>query len=441
MLSIASRLGRYAPCLSLAMFMGAAIMPNVAYAQENDPANPPVTAHLSGLSLKAALDLLSRSAGVNCALPPELAAKIDPGQIIDVNLTDGTFQDALNSVLDQVNPPLAFHIENGKYVLEASPTPRPHWGRKPPKNDTRPHGLTVSADKTPFVQALRQLFFFNREANYRVEPSVSTFLDPVTYSVADVPFDDALAQMLNAVPGQKTPLTFRKEKGAYVIALHNSVKANGAKTENTDKTADALQAIGLPSYHPTPMIQNVDVVDARPNVPLRQLFQQTDASYVLMLPNSVAAMPRVTFAMRRVPLEQAVVHLLRSAPCDPMLDLFLQPESDSPAEVKSLNGKPADAKPHLFYLVKPRWQDLAPVPLAGYRLTFRFQNANLYDALKTLLQGAGTSYILDPALRAIRASVSGDDLTADKAVARLLAASPKPLESKTENDILIVRRK
>ena len=450
MLSTVSRRRYHAPCLSLALFLGATLLPSGANAQDNDPLNPTMSAHLSNLPLKVALDLLSRSAATTIpfTLPPEIAAKIDPNQTVDVDITNGTFQDALNSMLDQINPPLAFHIENGKYVLESSPTPRPNWGRKPVKKPKK--GMQFKTQQTPFEDAVRLLFFHNRAERYRIDPTVTAFLDPVTLSVEDATFDDVLKQLLNAVPGQKPSLTFRREKDFYLIT-----NTSGAGRDNPVRATTRNEAIGLPSYHPTPTIKKAEAADARLSVPLRQLFQQTDANYVLMLPNSVAAMPHVTFTMQNVPLEQAVVHLLRSAPTEPLLILSLMPVADDPYLAQTATASPINAglgagktpagqsasKLDRLYVVKPNFPPNASPSTGDYRFTFRFQNVSIYDALKTLMHDAAVSYLLDPALRAIHVSAAGDDLTLEKACDKLLSASPKPLDWKTTNGIFMVKAK
>ena len=442
MLSIASRVCRYAPCLCLALCLGTAGSPHRAGAQENnDPANPTLTAHLSNIPFGRALDVMSKGSGISWATPPDLAAKIDPNQLVDVNITGGTFQDVLNSVLDQINPPLAFHLEGNKYVLEASAAPRPNWGRKPPKNNLTRNGIMFHADKTPFEEAMRNLFFTNRSMNYRIDPSVTAFLDPITLSAEDVPFEDVLKQLLDAVSGPKTPLTFHKTKEVYIITAKNSDGKSAA-----GRRTDPIEAIGLPSYHPIPTIKNVEVIDARPSIPLRLLFQQSNADYVLMLPTGVAALPHVTFAMQNVPLEQAVVHLLRSAPADPSLMLSLLPTSDAPSapkatDTKPVSGKLAQVKPALIYQVKPDVPAFTPLSPGDYRFSFRFQNANMYDALKALLNGTQANYTLDPGLRETKFTAAGDGLMLEKALDALLSAAPKPMTWKVAKGVIMISDK
>ena len=382
----------------------------------NDPLNPHMTAHISNVSFRVALQTMCRTVDVSFRLPDNVAAQIDPNETYNVDVTDGTFQDGLNSLLEQVDPQLAFHLEDGSYVLEISKTPRAGKAIKKARAIRRD---TYAVKNTPFEEAVRSLFY-SEQTRYQISPAVTAYLDPVTFSVEDATLPQKLDALLKAAAASDPALTYRIESGVYVIASRYATARNSGNTP-----------IGLPSYNPLPRIKAVSIHDERIGAALEQMFTQAGVSYAFVQPASVVASPRLTFAMRGVPLEQAVVHLLRSAPTEPMLRLGMFTDQGS-------GFKKADAA-QAVYTVTP------DEPLFGLgmppdmRHWFSFRNLNLYSAFKAIVAGSKVNYSIDPAMRDIKVTVSGSDLSVEAAVSRLLAASPVPIQSSSTNGILNIQ--
>ena len=324
--------------------------------------------------------------------------------------------------------------------------PREAGGARPDRHKPRldpnalaPNRINISVKGSSFDEAVSALFdtagsqhLVNPlQTSFRIAPSVTAFLDPVTYEASNATLDEALTKLLKAVPDQKTPLTFHKEKDVYIIT-----SGSVASKPETNPVA-----IGLPSYDPEPTIKKVDFTDAHADMPLRFLFKQSAASYVLIMPTGVTAIPRVTFAMQQIPLEQAVVHLLRTAPSEPALHFeILKASVDSNEPLQS--GEQPKPEERL-YIVKPvvmmQPQPATPQSMNDFRFSFHFQNASIYDALKMLMNDTGMNYALDPKLRQYKVTVGGDDLLLDAAISKVISASPKPLRTKTINGILDVK--
>ena len=269
---------------------------------------------------------------------------------------------------------------------------------------------------TPFEEAVRYLFQ-GGERRYRIDPAVTAYRDPISFRAANVTFDQLLALLLKAVPGQASPLTYRMEKGVHIITLKNS----GAEP------ADDSKPIGLPSYNPQPTIKTVSIANERPGAALQQMFMQAGVSYIFVQPASVAATPHLTLAVHDVPLEQAVVHLLRFAPVEPPLRL-----QTYESQVLTRTA----VKTQTLYAVTPDSQTLPSAPIPEMRCWFDLHDADFYDAFKTLMAGAGQTY--SGVIPAMNVTVSGSDMPLEQALNKLLAAAPKRMQSHTRDGILYI---
>ncbi len=402
------------PALSLVCALSCA---RPALAQNNnDPLNPTMTAHMNNVPFAVALQTLCSSTTVSFRLPADLAARTAPDTMVSLDMDNGTVQDALTAVLSQADPPMAFHLADGVYVVEFTGAPRrPRPARKP-----MPRPFAIKG--RPFEEVVR--FMFNAEhVRYRIDPAVTAYRDPLTFNADDTTLDTKLGLLLASVPGQKTPLTYRVEKGVYIIAPKNA------------KSSEAGTPIGLPSYNPKPAIKSVAIRDEHPGAALEQMFTQAGVNYAFALPSGVAATPRLTFAMRDVPLEQAVVHLLRSAPIEPMLCLEAFSGEEGPLGPEDTRNLQMS---QTVYMVVPDPLAVTSAPLPAMHHWFGFHKTDVYTALKALLAASRMNYTLDPGLRALSITASGSDLPLEQAVSRLLAASSRPLTFKIEKGVLSV---
>ena len=273
----------------------------------------------------------------------------------------------------------------------------------------------ISAQGQTFDDAVASLFnaytVNGVPQRYRIDPAVTAYLDPVTYAVQDASLDTALTTLLDALRESKMPLTFHVEKGVYVITPKETVKSGAA-----------VEPVGLPSYHPAPVIKNVTVTNERPAAALRKLFEQAGVSYIFIQPFGTTATPHITLTLHDLPLEQAVVRVLRSAPAEPMLYLNRVENSLEP-------GK-------FVYTVSPFPRRIQSAPAAvDLRYSYHLKGVNLYDILKMVLAADNKNYTIDPTLRTQKVTAIGEDLIMEDALARLVATAPKPLMVKVDNGI------
>ncbi len=409
--------GRMLPALSLMCALACA---QPALGQNNDPLNPPLTAHINNVPFAAALDMVFRTTNVSFRLPPNLAAQLDPDALVNMDMDNGTLQDGLTALLSQANPPMTFHLENGMYVVGFTGAPR----RPTPAKKPKPYPFDIKG--RPFEEVVR-FMFMAEHARYRIDPAVTAYRDPLTFNADDTTLDTKLGLLLASVPGQKSQLTYRVDKGVYIIALKNA------------KSSEAGAPVGLPSYNPQPVIKSVVIRDEHPDAALEQMFTQAGVNYAFTLPTGVGATPRMNFAMRDVPLEQAVVHLLRSASVDPMLCLQITRGGEGIEAIEGLQATAGIEARQLAYTVLPDPLALAPASAPVMHHWFGFHKMDLYVAFKALLSGSKMGCTLDSDLHMLDVTVSGSDLTLEKAVSRLLAASPAPLTFSTANNTLEVR--
>lgn len=428
----------------LASLLAGSLLSSHMVIAQGDVANPVITVHMQNVPFSLVLRTLGQVSGSNFVLPDDLASQIDPNQKCSLDAVGKPLQDCLTDLLGQLNPPLTFHIENGKYVLDAK---GPKQGTNPPKAT----GVTLDFDGVPFDTAIERLFQQGKdgENGYRISPDVTQFLEPVSLHVHNTTLQEALKQLLESVSTSKSPLTFRMTKAYYMYVI-----TNRDSSKESDKELKR-EAIGLPSYHPLPAIQKVKASKERLIVPLIEMFEQAKASYLLKLPTGVAAMPRVDFDMQNVPLEQAVVHLLRSAdalPSPPLprfrFNAFPDWQETSPSAFVNGDGngdKTKNGTLSRLYMVQPDTKYLrGPRPFElqeGYRVSYHLRNVNLYDALKSLLTGASGNYTFDPGLRAISVTCTGRDVLLEKAIDQVVASSAVPLVVKNEGGVLSIKRK
>lgn len=286
--------------------------------------------------------------------------------------------------------------------------------------------MNLEAKNTPFDEAVARLFEAYSDSGdvhrFRIDPTVTAYLDPVTYTIQDASLETALSTLLSSLKELKTPLTYRIEKEVYVITPNHA-----APTSET-----GITPLGLPSYHPTPSVKRVSVVNAHLGAALQSLFEAAGVNYVFMQPFGVTAAPRTTFAIHNMPMEQAVVHLLRSMPTEPLLYLQRKEIMEEPGKFIYV------VSPSTSPIHNPFGDKARRMSLVDYRYSFHLQNANLFEILKVILAGEHHNYTLDPNLRKQRITVSGTDLNLEDALAKVVAAASIPLMVHLDQDIYSV---
>lgn len=286
------------------------------------------------------------------------------------------------------------------------------------------HPITAGFGGTPLWRVLNSLFrtgYYHIPHRYDDTVPDIALERPIQVALNTPNFNGALSRVLNeAQPG----LYFSVQNGVYVISY------DAKRRHFVPQPIPLHPETPVPSNrirHDTPpdkrLLQrrvalNVTGTDIR--LALQSVLKQAKLDYALALPMPFSI--RVTKHLRNVPIEAALDTLLAEAhKVDQNLDYRWQGDVLSVCLDNSS-----------YFTEEPR-SDPKTV-----RVDCRFQQAQLHDAVMSVVRGGGGNYTIDPRLKSDSVTLSTSNVTPTGALEAMRRVGGNRMETRFKGNILYV---